>query len=961
MSTDFQDSGQFDSASANGSARPGAARWLPYVFGKLIQAEAGPIIPGEEHRCTGLSDGFPSELRKLCHPTRHGLGTDDLFRWDKFPWNERGGIVVRSYPVDGTPWMLAARIRGRSESGEGRPGRIYTQALYMALPASQFHPGQLVALEAALEAKPMLQLASGMSPVPIAVDDIELPVDWIERISPILEIVMSQQPISQQDWKTQTPDGMQTCMLCLAALPGTLRWRIGFGVGLARMQGDIAIGIGMTAVGGVRVINNQPRNAADFDLSPGKDYCAWLRDNCSDCSSLSELIARIADLLPAFAAFDAVALDVPWQETVESVVGMAVESARYKLLEEWLQNNHTEQAPSLRFRLLAGKALRLMLEQVNERGAELIPAALDSFDKEVWLAQTNGASKVAGIAKALCVSRFGEPGGSSNSVLEPLFDIEFPEQMTEVLTEALAQAIRNARADQHSDKRFVDFYLLDPVPNWLHLAREALQGALAWLAYDLDSKGFSRLWTMLGDNNPTHAALATFNDPKKLQPPAVLQKMAREVVHARPSTLQPLLDHLVEVNPLAALGMMAGDREEHSLTDRRLGRVNVRLLGEQLIASENLDDWLGHPPILRAVLTRWPEFTGIERLELQTALSPLLGQPFAYMFLNDPGSFSAGQLFEEARDIATQVMQRDGRPLNQLWERLIDNDGREQVERTLLCDCLKQPQLDVDSLSQSLRFLALACRGGQPVFPKNVYREKERGWIRWSLENCCDSLDLRWLADQATELHDWALFATLISSKDEPFEPSPSQLRVLMKLYVDIREAEIATRLKTLKWDTTPGWRLLMEEPKVKRFTETEQNVLTGLPITALFAFIASGGRPPSGKLNELQPEDLSHLEGVYNLSLVEQLADALLADKKKSPAGLALLTLWAVSKIDGPVFLDIQEQKLKKPGWFSLGSGDPDKRLAEVARKLWEGNSSEAKAWVLNDWRHHRSGARKL
>src|SRR5262245_31728775 len=104
--------------------------WAQFVFGKLVERERGTTLPRYEHGRTGKSVGFPVALEGVCHPSQIGLGCD--VRWEEYPWSaEGGGIVVVPYRADGQWFVVAGRIRGRSEAGEGVPGRYYTQAHYL--------------------------------------------------------------------------------------------------------------------------------------------------------------------------------------------------------------------------------------------------------------------------------------------------------------------------------------------------------------------------------------------------------------------------------------------------------------------------------------------------------------------------------------------------------------------------------------------------------------------------------------------------------------------------------------------------------------------------------------------------------------------------------------------------------------------------------------------------------------
>src|SRR4051794_34061548 len=112
--------------------------WEQLVYGKLAESVAGPIVAGLDYRVTGISAAYPPDLVALSHPHRTGLNTSDLFNWHKYPWNDSGGFIVRSLVSQDEPMIIAGRIRGRPEKGEGQSGRIYVQAHYAVTPVTQW-------------------------------------------------------------------------------------------------------------------------------------------------------------------------------------------------------------------------------------------------------------------------------------------------------------------------------------------------------------------------------------------------------------------------------------------------------------------------------------------------------------------------------------------------------------------------------------------------------------------------------------------------------------------------------------------------------------------------------------------------------------------------------------------------------------------------------------------------------
>ena len=121
--------------------------WKQYVFGKLITSPQGPIVRGRDHECTGQSKGIPDTIQLAMRPSVVGPGTSDLTNWFEYTWNEEGGgIAIQPIFDNQSVWVVAGRVRGRSEQGEGSGGRYYTQTHYLTQKACDYETHSVVHL-----------------------------------------------------------------------------------------------------------------------------------------------------------------------------------------------------------------------------------------------------------------------------------------------------------------------------------------------------------------------------------------------------------------------------------------------------------------------------------------------------------------------------------------------------------------------------------------------------------------------------------------------------------------------------------------------------------------------------------------------------------------------------------------------------------------------------------------------
>src|SRR5262245_43249731 len=118
-------------------------------FGKFCVSPDGPIESNREnipieHSQLGWSQGFPKALIPACYPTKLGIVQED---GEALPLENVHGTVLR--PVVRGPEKIARqvfyRVRARAEEGEGKSGRRYTLARYLADHGEQVDPLTMLA------------------------------------------------------------------------------------------------------------------------------------------------------------------------------------------------------------------------------------------------------------------------------------------------------------------------------------------------------------------------------------------------------------------------------------------------------------------------------------------------------------------------------------------------------------------------------------------------------------------------------------------------------------------------------------------------------------------------------------------------------------------------------------------------------------------------------------------------
>ena len=146
------------------------SEWKQYIYGKFTVSPEGAILPGKDYQCTGRSADIPLAVQDAMRPTSVGPGVSDMTDWNSNPWNEEGGgYAIQAVLNDGEPWMVAGRVRGRSEGGEAVFGRMYVQGHYVAQSVSEYSPLSIKGLTDVLYANPMQEMDENLPSLSVSI------------------------------------------------------------------------------------------------------------------------------------------------------------------------------------------------------------------------------------------------------------------------------------------------------------------------------------------------------------------------------------------------------------------------------------------------------------------------------------------------------------------------------------------------------------------------------------------------------------------------------------------------------------------------------------------------------------------------------------------------------------------------------------------------------------------------
>lgn len=852
--------------------------WQQLNYGKLVSAPEASILPGQEHGHKGRSADFPAGLSALCVPGQIGLGTDDLFRWDQFPWNEQGGFVHQPVFVDNTPYVVAARIRGRPEAGEGQEGRRYIQANYAVLPAADWSPAQLQPLVGALRAEPLVSGQPSPSPLQVTGRDMELPSDWLERIRLPLTALMSGVPLSVQD-KTQAIEAfVEILALCLAAVPAALAWRVPCGAGVGVMLGELALAHGQIAKGGLRMLGKQSPNELEFDLTRGEFYHDWLAEQCEDVTTLIELIGRVAERHPSFA----LALDAParsWTELAREISGTMIEEKRLWAIERWMRDGLGERpaASALSFEYLGERPLELVLAYRQGAGMELLPEFAGHEWLPHWKTLTNADPTLRPLAILLgslpLESRDDLRGIGAEVVpdalrpladqtLDALVDSATPAQLARLVAEIAGPGLLKAWYERQRD-----------VLAWRALAALRDGDAVLWDGLTRRNDGqigaLERLAAVLADQcqslDELRALLAGHRDGAH---------DLRALLHARyPTTLARLLiDDLT--TPTSATNAVA---EVTRLLDT-LGTWS----GDGLVLK--LDAMLPNPAelvCLPRTMTAALAHGAVLPIKWRRALAPLVGQPAAALLLDWDSEVAPGPQESLAIALCDWRVGRAPELVDHLWHWLAVTvpkftDRPEGLE--LLGRWLADASIPLPADRVSIAFVAGMLRAGAAAPPRLLPDEAELVLIRAVL-GTAPTLHIVELVEQIDSPEQWLSVLALLPRIQAPVL-TLEQFIQLQRMRLEQPEwwRRYSDNFKRVGWDRHPVWRLLFDTHQKPKDNET--HYLDALPGDLVLRLKLIGQPVTKSGLNKLDAgiiaahsEDLD-IEATYDLMRAAHDAD---------------------------------------------------------------------------------------
>ncbi len=872
----------------------GSVRWWQCVYGKRVEEPGGPIRPAEEHGRTGASAGLHDAVAGKLRPSEIGIGGGQNFAWGSFPWNDRGGIVLVPVRVDGEDYVVAGRVRTRSERGEGQPGRRYFQCHYLVTPAGAFHPGVLSELDERLIADPLTEFDDSMDMVTThgaALSD-PLPKGWLDVVAPLLRAVMSGQPVTMAGEDEPIGDLMERLCRCLCAMPSVLAWRLPVGARMAQVDPDVAIGHGQSSALALVADADELLETEDADLALGDHYVRWLTDLVQGCRTLVDLRAAIDRDLEQFVSHDSIDPETTWQEVALLISRTVREEADLEALEAWLKSDGGR-PPELAFEILRTEALARVLAFAGRGhgpGLQLLERVTGPAWSAAWRelsASEDTDPRALDLGALVGAIDPLEPNAALRCRTLPL-----PETLERTVADRLLRDLERQRVDAELDPAWLDLAQpADTDARWLRSWQDAADASMFWRRVHvarkagnnqaLTSSASVTLQTVidLGAGVPvTPAALARLTRAAPAGEAAcadrdhALAVVEHGVIPASPLESEPgrLTGVLLLAEALDAAGKSTRwtrllDRPEKESGDELRGYA-VRLAGELAEAEQ-----VATSGMARLLLVAWPHLDKQERLLLGKLLGRRLGQPAAWMLWGTKEALDArsADLAGVAEAAMPSLLSGESTALARLARGLVGKVAlpsgiHERQLAVLLVDWVITLKSHDSSLWPAFRTIGSLWGGTIP-------RRQRLAAGPWKLvlavvQHHPIPPDVGPLLDLAPT-HDDRLAMLRVLPPGGAATPSDAVLKsVVESAATDVGVASVwAEVLAGRGLGSQVGWRMIPalqgRWPGGEPLTTTETNVLKHLKGASLASLGAAGVPLGRDQLNKIKPADLTEGE----------------------------------------------------------------------------------------------------
>ncbi len=281
---------------------PRTIQCLQFKFGKHV-IEPGGRIDGRDYHTTAAPQTPLAQVP--AHTSLYPFGVGDLTDWEKMRFSP---IVKVTRMIGDKPYVICGCVTARPEAGDGKGGRKYQEAHYIAVPAQEWSIALIPRLTTVLNTTPrVVGEPSTMPDIEESTNTLDepLPQNWFNDAKDILVRLAGGQTLSQQNWDADGQQKfLQNLFLALVCLPEPAARQVSFGAGIGRdgvQDGKVGLrafhGMSGFAYDRSLKITDQPwKNDNAERLKFGEDYVAALLPLIASAKTPREVMRAVTQL-----------------------------------------------------------------------------------------------------------------------------------------------------------------------------------------------------------------------------------------------------------------------------------------------------------------------------------------------------------------------------------------------------------------------------------------------------------------------------------------------------------------------------------------------------------------------------------------------------------------------------------------------------------------------------------------
>ncbi|MBM76339.1 MAG: hypothetical protein CMK59_13120 [Proteobacteria bacterium] len=688
--------------------------------------------------------------------------------------------------------------------------------------------------------------ASSLTEINIESSNLELPQDWLTKITPILTMLMSGQNVVILNDASDFDDTVALFTLILSTMPSSLCWRMDIQIGGNQLE-RTSLAYCNKALYGTPIklpwqnentytnVSQARKHPKKSSLYLGEHYIVFLNEEATKYKQSIVLKKYINHHFGPYARI---------KSSDENSFPSASSGLTYTLLElpliKDLKESFLNETPHPKighFDQLKKEALKTALRAPLHKSASFILLTLSKWP-QAWLTVQHYP-----LAQLLCAEL--EP---TQKMLQWITQSSLPETLVPTAQRSLEQKLH--RAMPSAILIWKSLFSVQNIP-WLSTWVSQNQNLIFDYAFKSAQKGHPELLSLVS-KHPLQPVVQQLEDQISIDVDLLLSWFQSSKTNHKEKVLSTFIDNMIEPHPLEALKIIDSTSLNNKLTKMLLGEEIFKWdLGPQTakalvsLEKDNLNQISGR--ILLAFASHLSE-SDQEKLfqKLSLSLRTFYGAIFLGKMTLGASSLDkiCDQLFQQKYssdpDFARSVLPRVKKTLNK-------ESGRHFIEYFLNL-------LEINSIQAScpVSKILLAIRLNRPLPALSEEDEKILNWV----------LRLNEFKPEHDQIHNLATLRLFVDCLDEDFNLTEDLLLELFSCS-EMEQAKWTRTMHRHSWENLNGWRIFKRlqgsyQGSIGPISYVEDEACKKLPNSKLLILMCSGVLLSDHLLNRLAEDKVT-------------------------------------------------------------------------------------------------------